>query len=134
VPRLRVAPPLPVAVPRTPFILLVLVIVATGVLGILVLNTKINENAFRLHDLQQSQFDLNQRQQQLEQQIANAEAPGNLAAAACRLGMVPAGAPAFIRLPDGREIGMPQPATGKPCSSGQRPTGTGQTATQQAGR
>jgi hypothetical protein len=132
-PRLRVAPPLPVAVPRTPFILLILLIVVAGVLGILVLNTKINENAFRLHDLQQSQIDLNQREQQLKQQIANYEAPGNLAAAACRLGMVPAGAPAFIRLPDGRTIGVPQPATGKPCRSGQQASTGQQASGQQAG-
>jgi hypothetical protein len=131
-PRLRVAPPLPVAVPRTPFILLILLIVVAGVLGILVLNTKINENAFRLHDLQQSQINLDQHEQQLKQQIANYEAPGNLAAAACRLGMVPAGAPAFIRLPDGRIIGVPQPAAGKPCRSGQQAsTGAQQGSSQQ---
>jgi cell division protein FtsB len=119
-PRLRVAPPLPVMVPRAPFIALILVLVVGGVLGILVLNTKINENAFRLHDLQQRQSTLDQRQQELEQQLANYESPNNLAAAACKLGMVQAGAPAFIRLPDGRVIGVPQPATGDQCVSSRR--------------
>ena len=51
-PRLRVAPPTPVVVPRAPFIVLVLLVVVGGTLGILVLNTKINENAFRMQDLQ----------------------------------------------------------------------------------
>jgi hypothetical protein len=125
VPRLRVAPPLPVLVPRAPFIALVLALVVGGVLGILVLNTKINENAFRLHDLRQQQANLDQRQQDLEQQLADYEAPNNLAAAACKLGLVAAGAPAFIRLPDGRVVGVPQPATGDPCVSSQQASGVG---------
>jgi hypothetical protein len=124
-PRLRVAPPLPVMVPRAPFIALVLVLVVGGVLGILVLNTKINENAFRLHDLQQRQATLDQRQQELEQRLAGYESPNNLAAAACKLGLVPAGAPAFIRLPDGRLIGVPEPASGEPCVSSRQASGAG---------
>ena len=111
---LRVAPPAPVATPRAPFILLVLSVVVTGVLGILVLNTKINENAFRLHDLQQQQTALDVREQQLSEELAERESPGNLHAAANRLGLIPAGTPAFIRLPDGRVLGVPQPAVGQP--------------------
>src|SRR5262245_19365585 len=53
--RLRASPPLPVAVPHAPFIGLVLVLVISGVLGILMINTKINENSFRLDDLQDKQ-------------------------------------------------------------------------------
>jgi len=118
-PWLKVAPPLPVSVPRAPFVMLVLLVVVGGVLGILVVNTKINENAFRLDKLQQQQTALNLQQQDLEQQIAYFESPGNLAAAARKLGLVPAGSPAFIQLPDGKVIGVPQPA-------GRTPTGTGQ--------
>lgn len=124
-PRLRVAPPLPVLVPRTPFIALVLALVVGGVLGILVLNTKINENAFRLHDLREQQAVLDQRQSELEQRLADYESPNNLAAAACKLGLVPAGAPAFLRLPDGRVIGVPQPASGEPCVSSRQASGAG---------
>jgi hypothetical protein len=120
-----VAPPLPVMVPRAPFIVLVLLLVVGGVLGILVLNTKINENAFRLHDLRQRQAALDQRQSELEQQLADYESPNNLAAAACKLGLVPAGAPAFIRLPDGKVIGVPQPAAGDRCVSGRQTSGAG---------
>ncbi|MPZ25819.1 MAG: hypothetical protein GEV12_05050 [Micromonosporaceae bacterium] len=81
-------PPAPVAVPRAPFVVLVLLVVVGGVLGILLLNTKINENAFVLHELRQQQATLDQRQQQLEQEIALASSPAQLAAAAQRLGMV----------------------------------------------
>ncbi|HET8659604.1 MAG TPA: hypothetical protein VFM55_11460 [Micromonosporaceae bacterium] len=125
-PRLRVAPPTPVVAPRMPFVLLVLSVVIGGVLGVLVLNTKINENAFRLHDLEQRQTALNVQEEQLQQDIAEQESPGNLAAAARRLGLVPAGSPAFIRMPDGRVLGVPQPATSQPSiTSQQAPAGGG---------
>jgi hypothetical protein len=107
------APPLPVALPRAPFLILMVGLVVAGVLGVLVLNTKINENSFRLNDLRASQAALDLREQQLHQNLADLEAPGNLRAAATRLGLVPAGTPAFINLPDGRVVGVPQPASGR---------------------
>ncbi|PMR58130.1 hypothetical protein C1A38_26325 [Verrucosispora sp. ts21] len=112
-PRLRVAPPPPVRVPRAPFAALVVMLVVGGVLGILAVNTKINENAFRLLELQEQQAKLDVEQQQLTKQIADAEAPGNLAAQARKLGLVESGEPALIRLPDGKLIGVPQPAGGQ---------------------
>ena len=96
------APPPPVSVPRAPFAALIVVLVVGGVLGILAVNTKINENAFRLEKLQQQQARLDLEKQQLDKQIADAEAPGNLTAEARRLGLVEAGEPAYIRLPDGK--------------------------------
>ncbi|HEY8532825.1 MAG TPA: hypothetical protein VIL44_02965 [Micromonospora sp.] len=119
-PRLRVAPPMPVVAPRAPFVALVLVLVVGGVLGILLVNTKINENAFRLDTLREQQASLDIREQQLKNEIAEYEAPGNLAAQARRLGLVESGTPAFIRLPDGRVIGVPQPAgSAQPTTSAQ---------------
>ena len=119
-PGLRVAPPAPVTVARAPFVALVLVVVVAGVLGILVLNTKINENAFRLSHLQSQRSTLNQQEQQLDQQLAALDSPNSLAAAARRLGLVPAGTPAFITMPDGTVVGVPQPATGLPSVTGQQ--------------
>jgi hypothetical protein len=127
VPWLRVAPPLPVAVPRAPFIALILVVVVGGVLGILVVNTKINENAFRLSELREQQAALDVQEQQLKQEIARAEAPGNLTAAASKLGLVK-GTPVQIRLPDGRLTGMMTPATEPPSIASQQDAGTGEPA------
>ncbi|MEU7754023.1 hypothetical protein AB0B57_15665 [Micromonospora sp. NPDC049101] len=118
-PRLRVAPPPPISVPRAPFAALIVVLVVGGVLGILAVNTKINENAFRLERLQQQQARLDLEKQQLDKQIAESEAPGNLIAEARRLGLVDAGEPGYIRLPDGKTIGVPQPASGKPSVTSQ---------------
>jgi len=114
-PRLRVAPPPPVIVARAPFIAVILVVVVSGVLGVLLVNTKINENAIRLGTLQERQSTLDVQEQQLRKEIAQQEAPGNLAARARKLGLVESGPPAFIRLPDGRVIGVPQPASGEPA-------------------
>jgi outer membrane murein-binding lipoprotein Lpp len=118
-PRLQLAPPMPVAGPRVPFVVMIVVLVMAGVVGILALNQKINENAFRLDKLRAEQARLDRQEQDLNQQIAEKEAPGNLAAQARKLGLVPAGAPAFIRLPDGRVVGVPQPASGQPAITSQ---------------
>jgi hypothetical protein len=118
-PHLRVAPPPPVSGPRAPFVALVLALVIGGVLGILVVNTKIAENSFRLDRLTRQQATLDVRQQQLEREIAAAEAPGSLRAAARKLGLVEAGQPAYIRLQDGKVIGVPTPAGGAPAVTAQ---------------
>jgi hypothetical protein len=131
-PALRVAPPAPVRTPRTPFVTLVLFLVIAGVLGILVLNTKINENAFRLNDLHRGQGTLDLQEQQLSQDLADQESPNSLAAAARRLGLV-RGTPAYIRLPDGQVLGVPQPASGQPSVSGDRPDNAAPGGTPAAG-
>ncbi|MEV0426747.1 hypothetical protein [Micromonospora sp. NPDC050495] len=122
-PRLRVAPPPPVRVPRAPFVGLILVLVVGGVLGILAVNTKINENAFKLEKLQQQQAKLDVDQQQLEKEIADQKAPGNLTANARKLGLVESDDPAYIRLPDGKTIGIPHPAEGAPAITSQQGNG-----------
>jgi hypothetical protein len=79
-----------------------------------VINTKINENAFRISDLQDQQSALDQQEQQLAQRLAGFESPTSLGAAAKRLGLVPADTLAFMTLPNGRVLGVPAPATGTP--------------------
>jgi hypothetical protein len=122
-PRLRVAPPPPVRVPRAPFAGLIVVLVVGGVLGILAVNTKINENAFRLERLQQQQHKLDVNEQELKKEIADQEAPGNLTANARKLGLVGSGDPAYMRLPDGKTIGIPHPAEGAPSVTSQQSNG-----------
>jgi hypothetical protein len=120
-PRLHVAPPAPVSTPRAPFIAVVIAIVVAGVFGILLINTKTNENTFELSRLQDRQAALDNQQQRLENQIAGYESTGNLDAAARRLGLVKADTPAYIRLPDGKIIGVPRPGVGRPAVTAQDP-------------
>jgi hypothetical protein len=117
-PRLRVAPPAPVSMPRAPFVAMVLIVTIVGVVGILVLNTKINENVFRLQALQQRQGALDRTEARLTQDLADKESPTSLAAAALRMGLVPSDRPAFITLPDGKVLGVPRPASGQPSAGG----------------
>ncbi len=120
-PRLRVAPPAPIQAPRAPFIAVVLLLVVAGVVGILLINTRTNENSFKLSRLQDQQAALDNQQQNLDNQIAGYESTGNLDAAARRLGLVKADTPAYIRLPDGRVIGVPRPGQGPTAVTAQDP-------------
>src|ERR1051325_1565066 len=92
--RLTVAPPAPVAAPRAPFVALVLVL--TGVIGILVLNTKIAENAFVLDDLHRKQSSLDRDEQRLKSDIAKQESPAYLATRASQFGLGRTTSPASL--------------------------------------
>jgi hypothetical protein len=109
-PRLRVAPPAQVSAPRAPFVALVLVLVLAGVIGILVLNTRIAENAFKLDALKTKQSRLDRDEERLRSDLANKESPVTLASRAKQLGLVPSRTPAFLLLPDGTKLEMPGPS------------------------
>ncbi|MEP6697121.1 MAG: hypothetical protein ABJA34_09610 [Pseudonocardiales bacterium] len=109
-PSLRLVPQRSLHPPRAPFVTLVVGVLAAGLLGLLLLNTVMAEDSFHLHALQQQGSALDLRQQQLQRQIDALETPNALAARAQAQGMVPAGGPAFIRLSDGKILGVPQPA------------------------
>jgi len=96
--------------PKAPFVALVIGLLVAALLCLLVLNTQLSSNSFAVAKLQARNTALDQQQEALQQQVDTAGAPGNLSARASKLGMVPAGVPAFIRLPDGKVLGSPQPA------------------------
>ncbi|GAA3296140.1 hypothetical protein GCM10020218_078720 [Dactylosporangium vinaceum] len=108
--RLRAAPPAPVSAPRAPFVALVLALVLTGVVGILVLNTRIAENAFKLDALKTKQAGLDRDEERLRSDLANKESPVTLASRAKFYGLVPSRSPAFLVLPDGTRLEMPGPS------------------------
>ncbi|MFC7532708.1 hypothetical protein [Actinoplanes sp. GCM10030250] len=112
-PKLWVAPPLPIRAPRATFAAAVIAVVLIGVLGILFINTKTMEQSFRLNALRKEKAALDKQHQSLQQQLIQASNPGNLHAAARRLGLVIADAPAMIRLPDGKIVRPPTPGRGK---------------------
>ena len=118
-PGLRAVPASRLAPPRLPFVLVVFGLLATGLLGLLLLNTLAAQDAFRLHDLQRSAARLSDQTQELETALAVEAAPGTLAARARALGMLPVGDATFLRLPDGRVLAaasaVPPPA---PVSAG----------------
>jgi hypothetical protein len=113
----------PVTLPRPSLIVLGAVLVIAAVLGVLVLNTKINENSFALDNLRSQQSQLDVQEQQLSQQLADLESAGNLSAQAARLGLVPAGTPGFLNLSTGKVVSEPTPATGNASGSGTATSG-----------
>lgn len=117
--RLTVVPPAapsraPARAARTPFVVLVLLMIAGGFLGLLLLNTTITQDAFTVAQLEERANLLVDREQALEQQLAVEASPQRLAERAAEIGMVPAGAPAFIDTTDGSVLGVPTPAEDLP--------------------
>ncbi|MEV0181259.1 septum formation initiator family protein [Streptomyces sp. NPDC050625] len=94
---------------RTPFVLLVVLLLAGGLIGLLVLNSALSEGSFRLDDLQKQTKNLTDEQQALQRDIDAYSAPDALQRRARELGMVPGGDPAFLD-PDGTVKGVPGPA------------------------
>jgi hypothetical protein len=124
-PSLSVVPAAEAPSPRTPFVVLVLFLIGAGLVGLLLLNTAIAENAFRLHSLEKEKKVLDLQEQQLERDLRKVDGPGPLAAAANRLGLVPEGQPAYIQLPEGRIVGVPTPAKAVPRHRKQPASGPG---------
>lgn len=112
-PVLRLLPAVPANLRRGPFIVLVLALVILGTVGLLVLNTVIAADSFRVEQLVQRNAELAVAEQELQRQVAEGLAPDALAEAARRLGLIPAGQPAFVIVgPDGAIViqGTPVPA------------------------
>jgi hypothetical protein len=77
-------------------------------------NTALSQGAFAVQKLQKTNLTLTEQRQELGQSLADANQPAALASKAVALGMVPGGAPAFLRLPDGKVMGSPQVAVPLP--------------------
>ena len=95
---------------RTPFVLLVVLLLGGGLIGLLVLNSALSEGSFKLTDLQKDTKSLTDEQQALQRDIDAYSAPDALVRRARELGMVPGGDPAFLD-PDGTVKGVPSPAS-----------------------
>ena len=104
---------------RIPFAALVVLTLGLGVVGLLLLNTSLQQGAFHTATLGAQAANLLDRQQDLELRVDALRSPQRLAERARRLGMVPYLNPVFLRLSDGRVIGRPRPAPpgGAPGSS-----------------
>ncbi|KNB52706.1 septum formation initiator family protein [Streptomyces caatingaensis] len=105
----RLLPPGPAAMRRTPFVLLVVFLLGSGLIALLLLNSSINQGSFELTRLQRRTTELTDQQQALQQEVDQLAAPDALERRARELGLVPGGSPAFLD-PDGTVRGVPAPA------------------------
>jgi hypothetical protein len=102
-----------------------------GLAGLLFLHTALAEDSFRLHDLKTRSALLADREQVLEQHVAEDASPKRLAERAEALGMVHSVNPAFLRLSDGKILGKPKPGVAPPPPPVPQPT-TDEAASDQA--
>jgi outer membrane murein-binding lipoprotein Lpp len=109
--RLTVVPRARAHAPRTPFVVLVVLLLAGGVAGLLAFNTSMQQASFEVTALQSQADSLAGRQQSLSMDLERLRDPQRLARVAKRLGMVPPPNPAFVRLSDGKILGQPLAAT-----------------------
>ncbi|GGW67522.1 membrane protein [Streptomyces lucensis JCM 4490] len=100
---------------RTPFVLLVVLLLGGGLIGLLVLNSALSEGSFKLADLRKRTKNLTDEEQALQRDIDAYSAPDALQRRARELGMVPGGDPAFLG-PDGKVRGVPSPAAAEPAA------------------
>lgn len=105
--RLTVVPGRAPKAARVPFISLVTLLLVGGVVGLLLFNTHMQQGSFVVSSMEQQAAVLAGKEESLRMQLHRKRDPQNLAAQAKRLGMVPAGSPAFIRLSDGKVLGRP---------------------------
>ncbi|WP_338898770.1 hypothetical protein WBG99_26935 [Streptomyces sp. TG1A-60] len=105
----RLLPAGPKGAARTPFVLLVVLLLGGGLIGLLVLNSALSEGSFKLDDLQDDVKGYTDEEQALQRDVDAYSAPDALQRRARELGMVPGGDPAFLN-PDGTVRGVPGPA------------------------
>ncbi|WP_328839719.1 hypothetical protein [Streptomyces europaeiscabiei] len=105
----RLLPGRPKGAARTPFVLLVVLLLGGGLIGLLVLNSALSEGSFKLDDLQDDVKSYTDQEQALQRDVDAYSAPDALQRRARELGMVPGGDPAFLN-PDGTVKGVPSAA------------------------
>lgn len=92
------------------FPVLVIVTLAAGLIGLLLVNLAMQRSAFELSALSAQGDDLRVRQQELDLTVARLASPEHLTQAAQAQGMVPNPNPVFLHLGSGKVIGTPTPA------------------------
>ena len=97
---------------RTPFVLLVVLLLGGGLIALLVLNSALSEGQFKLDDLQKQTKSLTDEEQALQRDVDAYSAPDALQRRAHELGMVPGGDPAFLD-PNGTVKGVPEQAAAR---------------------
>ncbi len=108
--RLTVVPRRSQKAPRVPFVALVSLLLAGGVVGLLLFNTNMQQGSFVASAMEERAAVLAGKEESLRMQLDRLRDPQNIAVRAKKLGMVPASNPAFIRLSDGKVLGTPSVA------------------------
>jgi hypothetical protein len=121
------------ALPRMPFVLLVLGMLGGGLVCLLVVNTTLGAASFRLSQLQSENTRLSLQERTLQGRIQNEQAPDEIAKRAYQLGMRAEANATILDLRNGRyyrlhdQAAVINAASGMTQAAGTRATGTGVT-------
>lgn len=107
--RLTVVPHTRTPAARVPFVFLVSVVLLTGVIGLLMFNTSMQQASFTATRLEEQAATMAAREQSLKMELDDLRDPQRVALRAQRMGMVIPATPVFLSL-DGEVIGSPTPA------------------------
>ena len=107
---LRLVAPMTSRARRTPFVVVLLTVIGTGLVGLILISTTMQSQAFELARLTSQARDLQTQQEALQREVSDLESPEHLGPRALWLGMVPSSTPVYLELPDGRVRGTATPA------------------------
>ncbi|HEY5483222.1 MAG TPA: cell division protein FtsL [Propionibacteriaceae bacterium] len=97
---------------RLPFMLILAGVLVVGLAGLLMLQTRVQEQSFEVRQLQTQATELSYRQAQLEADVQQKATPAEIARQATALGMVPNPYAVYIDVRTGSVVGTPKVVRG----------------------
>jgi len=107
---LRLVAPVANRARRTPFVVVLLAIIGSGLVGLILISTAMQAQTFELAELTAEARELETAQEALQREVSELESPENLGPLAVARGMVPSQTPVYLQLSDGTVKGSPKPA------------------------
>jgi cytoskeletal protein RodZ len=102
---LRPVPAVQPGIGRLPFLLILAGVLVAGLVGLLMLQTRVQEQSFEVRQLQTQATQLSYKQAQLEAEVQQKETPAEIARQATALGMVPNPYGVYIDVRTGSVVG-----------------------------
>ncbi len=107
---LRLVAPVANRARRMPFVVVLLAIIGSGLVGLILISTVMQAQTFELAELTAEARQLETTQEALQREVSELESPENLGPLAVAHGMVPNQTPVYLQLSDGTVKGSPKPA------------------------
>lgn len=107
---LRLVAPVANRARRMPFVVVLLAIIGSGLVGLILISTAMQAQTFELAELTAEARQLETTQEALQREVSELESPENLGPLAVAYGMVPNQTPVYLQLSDGTVKGSPKPA------------------------
>jgi cell division protein FtsL len=112
-PRLRAVAPIS-RVPRLPFLLLTIAAIVAAVFGLVALNVSVNQQSFRISELQEQNRQAEARWTALQADVDRLKAPARIAKAGATARLAPAGRPRVVAWPGARGRNVASPGGASP--------------------